>query len=97
MTQAPDQDLQGIRRGIVVVVPDIGGDAGPVQHISPLADAALDLGDQLGQLGQIVGNPLVFGEDVGRKGGVYGVTRNLQQRLGPDRVIDTLTRWRAAA
>lgn len=33
---------------------------------------------------------MVFGEDVGRKGGVYGVTRTLQRRLGPARVFDTL-------
>ncbi|HEV7192595.1 MAG TPA: thiamine pyrophosphate-dependent enzyme [Jatrophihabitantaceae bacterium] len=32
----------------------------------------------------------VFGEDVGRKGGVYGVTRGLQQRFGAARVFDTL-------
>ncbi|MCU9836843.1 thiamine pyrophosphate-dependent enzyme [Ruegeria sp. WL0004] len=31
-----------------------------------------------------------MGEDVGRKGGVYGVTQKLQQRFGPDRMIDTL-------
>ncbi|MEX0277267.1 MAG: dehydrogenase E1 component subunit alpha/beta [Ruegeria sp.] len=31
-----------------------------------------------------------MGEDVGRKGGVYGVTQKLQQRFGADRVIDTL-------
>ena len=33
---------------------------------------------------------IVMGEDVGRKGGVYGVTQKLQSRFGPDRVIDTL-------
>ena len=33
---------------------------------------------------------IVAGEDVGRKGGVYGVTQKLQNRFGPDRVIDTL-------
>ena len=33
---------------------------------------------------------LVFGEDVGRKGGVYGVTRGLQRRFGITRVFDTL-------
>jgi 2-oxoisovalerate dehydrogenase E1 component len=33
---------------------------------------------------------LVFGQDVGRKGGVYGVTRSLQRRFGPARVFDTL-------
>jgi 2-oxoisovalerate dehydrogenase E1 component len=33
---------------------------------------------------------LVFGEDVGAKGGVYGVTRGLRQRFGAPRVFDTL-------
>jgi len=33
---------------------------------------------------------LVFGEDVGRKGGVYGVTRGLARRHGAGRVFDTL-------
>lgn len=32
----------------------------------------------------------IMGEDVGRKGGVYGVTQKLIDRHGPDRVIDTL-------
>ncbi len=33
---------------------------------------------------------LVFGEDVGRKGGVYGLTRGLQQQFRATRVFDTL-------
>lgn len=33
---------------------------------------------------------LVFGEDVGRKGGVYGLTRGLAQKFGAARVFDTL-------
>ncbi len=33
---------------------------------------------------------LVFGEDVGRKGGVYGVTRGLQSRFGKEQVFDTI-------
>ncbi len=33
---------------------------------------------------------LVFGEDVGAKGGVYGVTRGLQRTFGSQRVFDTL-------
>ena len=43
----------------------------------------------LGEL--LAGHPemLVFGEDVGRKGGVYGVTRGLQRRFGAARVFDT--------
>ncbi len=32
---------------------------------------------------------LVFGEDVGRKGGVHLVTEGLQKRFGPERVFDT--------
>ncbi|MEM7222935.1 MAG: thiamine pyrophosphate-dependent enzyme [Pseudomonadota bacterium] len=36
------------------------------------------------------GEIVMMGEDVGRKGGVYGVTQKLQQRFGPDRVIDSL-------
>ena len=33
---------------------------------------------------------VVFGEDVSRKGGVYGVTRGLRRALGSARVFDTL-------
>jgi 2-oxoisovalerate dehydrogenase E1 component len=33
---------------------------------------------------------VMMGEDVGRKGGVYGVTQKLTQRFGPGRMIDTL-------
>ncbi len=33
---------------------------------------------------------LVFGEDVGKKGGVYGVTKGLARRVGASRVFDTL-------
>ncbi|MFT5731961.1 MAG: 2-oxoisovalerate dehydrogenase E1 component [Planctomycetota bacterium] len=35
-------------------------------------------------------NVIAFGEDVGRKGGVYGVTQNLQQHFGRSRCFDTL-------
>jgi 2-oxoisovalerate dehydrogenase E1 component len=33
---------------------------------------------------------VMMGEDVGRKGGVYGVTQKLVNRFGSDRMIDTL-------
>ncbi|MEP6831200.1 MAG: thiamine pyrophosphate-dependent enzyme [Rhizomicrobium sp.] len=36
------------------------------------------------------GEIAIMGEDVGRKGGVYGVTQKLFSRFGPSRVIDTL-------
>lgn len=32
---------------------------------------------------------VVFGEDVGIKGGVHGVTRGMQRRFGPGRIFDT--------
>ncbi|MBE1300925.1 MAG: MFS transporter [Alteromonadaceae bacterium] len=35
-------------------------------------------------------NIAVFGEDVGKKGGVYGVTSNLVDKFGASRVINTL-------
>ncbi len=44
------------------------------------------LGDELLRRPEL----FVFGEDVGRKGGVYGVTNGLQKRFGPARVFDTL-------
>ena len=36
------------------------------------------------------GEIVMMGEDVGAKGGVYGVTQKLIDRFGPDRMIDTL-------
>jgi 2-oxoisovalerate dehydrogenase E1 component len=36
------------------------------------------------------GEIVLAGEDIGRKGGVYGVTQKLQARFGAGRVIDTL-------
>ncbi|MFB4296830.1 thiamine pyrophosphate-dependent enzyme [Actinomadura sp. NTSP31] len=44
------------------------------------------LGDLLGERPGM----LVFGEDVARKGGVYGVTRGLAKRAGAARVFDTI-------
>ncbi len=35
------------------------------------------------------GRIVVFGEDVGKNGGVFQVTRGLQDEFGPDRVFDT--------
>lgn len=54
------------------------------QPMSRILDWALT--DLMLDHGEIV----LMGEDVGRKGGVYGVTQKLQNRFGPDRVIDTL-------
>ena len=53
------------------------------QHLSRLI--ALTLGGILDADPRAV----VFGEDVGRKGGVYGATTRLQSAFGNDRVFDT--------
>jgi 2-oxoisovalerate dehydrogenase E1 component len=44
------------------------------------------LADELGRRPEVI----LFGEDVGRKGGVYNVTNGLQRRFGTGRVFDTL-------
>ena len=44
----------------------------------------------LGELLEADDRVLVFGEDVGVKGGVYGVTRGLQRAAGAEHVFDTL-------
>ncbi len=44
------------------------------------------LADLMLEHGEIV----AMGEDIGAKGGVYGVTQKLRKRFGRDRVIDTL-------
>ena len=53
------------------------------QHMSRLISLAL--ADEMARDRNIV----VFGEDVARKGGVYGATTRLQQKFGPARVFDT--------
>src|SRR6266566_4822355 len=59
------------------------------EHEGPLT-LALAINLTLADLLALHPELLVFGEDVGRKGGVYGVTRGLQRRFGAARVFDTL-------
>ena len=58
--------------------------AGQPQHMAKLINLALT--DLMLTHEEVV----LAGEDVGRKGGVYGVTQRLQKRFGPHRVIDSL-------
>ncbi|HEY9043315.1 MAG TPA: thiamine pyrophosphate-dependent enzyme [Rheinheimera sp.] len=57
---------------------------GKKQHLAKLLNWALH--DVLAQYK----NTVVFGEDVGKKGGVYGVTQHLVHAFGSNRVINTL-------
>lgn len=54
------------------------------QHMAKLINFALN--DLMLECPEII----LCGEDVGRKGGVYGVTQRLHQRFGQARVVDTL-------
>jgi 2-oxoisovalerate dehydrogenase E1 component len=73
----PDRVADAARRGAATAV------AEPVT----LAQA---VNLALGELLETYPGMCVFGEDVGLKGGVYGVTKGLQRRFGPARVFDTL-------
>lgn len=73
-------DAQARRRAHGGTLPE---EAGPLT-------LSLSLGAALTDLLAADDGALVFGEDVGAKGGVYGVTRGLQRRFGRLRVFDTL-------
>ncbi len=51
---------------------------------------AIQINRALGDVLLAYPESLMMGEDIGRKGGVYNVTADLQKRVGKERVIDTL-------
>ena len=63
---------------------------GTLPEDGPPLTLAESINRTLGDLLAADPSVLVFGEDVGAKGGVYGVTRGLQRMAGGDRVFDTL-------
>lgn len=69
-------------RAVSVVAP--GAPGGP-----PLP-LALAINRALQEVLETHPETIVFGEDIARKGGVYGVTRGLRAAAGPARVFDTL-------
>ena len=69
---------------------ELWGDEPPEQITTPVkrtmaAHLSAGLADEMLKRPEVV----VFGEDVGRKGGVYYVTAGLQKRFGQRRVFDT--------
>lgn len=70
----------------VAAVPDASS---PTANESPLT-VALAINRALHDVLLHYPEAIVFGEDVARKGGVYGVTRGLLKAGGPARVFDTL-------
>lgn len=63
---------------------------GPGERGGPPLTLALAINRALHEILRVHPEAMVFGEDVARKGGVYGVTRGLQAAAGPARVFDTL-------
>jgi 2-oxoisovalerate dehydrogenase E1 component len=82
------RDAAEIKRAATSTAPTAtGGEVNAVRAGSTLAQA---INASLAQALDAHPDVLVFGEDVGRKGGVYGLTRGLQRRFGAARVFDTL-------
>ncbi|MFJ1455113.1 transketolase C-terminal domain-containing protein [Nocardia sp. N2S4-5] len=77
--------------------PNPAGDSAATETAAPEQDSqpppmtlAQAINRTLAELLERDDDLLVFGEDVGRKGGVYGVTKGLQKTFGARRVFDTL-------
>jgi 2-oxoisovalerate dehydrogenase E1 component len=92
---APRHPGQVARRAASAATPAARLDAfGPGRSRLPEDAGPLTLADTInrGLADALAAYPemMVFGEDVGRKGGVYGVTRGLARRFGVGRVFDTL-------
>jgi 2-oxoisovalerate dehydrogenase E1 component len=62
---------------------------GPRVPVDEPATLAAHLTSALSDVLETRPEAVVFGEDVGRKGGVYGITAGLQRRFGAERVFDT--------
>jgi 2-oxoisovalerate dehydrogenase E1 component len=83
---SPDVQAQGGQWADGVVLPVGSGTARPQgARINMLTAIRRTLEHELA----INPRVLVFGEDVGRKGGVHAATLGLQERFGEDRVFDT--------
>lgn len=84
-TIPPKRPRRALRAGALAPgAPDDTRAKGEPQHLSRMI--SLTLADEMERDASVV----VFGEDVGRKGGVYGATTRLQQKFGPSRVFDTI-------
>ncbi|TFV56470.1 MFS transporter [Mycobacterium sp. PS03-16] len=88
---SPDAVLRPLRDGLDEAVAASGAPLPPAaQAESAPLTVALAINRALGDVLAAHRDVLIFGEDVARKGGVYGVTRGLQAKAGQARVFDTL-------
>lgn len=81
-----DEDVQGVSR---VMNPPAKHPVEP-RRIRERLTLAQGINRALGAILSDHPNALVFGEDVAKKGGVYGITKGLLERFGPLRVFNTL-------
>jgi len=92
MASRPLEGAAEIRRPLSPCHPD--RIAAVVRQAAAVAGEPLTLAQSvnraLGELLDTHPGMCVFGEDVARKGGVYGITKGLQRRFGPAKVFDTL-------
>ncbi|HEX5996666.1 MAG TPA: thiamine pyrophosphate-dependent enzyme [Jiangellales bacterium] len=82
----PESLVSALGGTVRVTQPQSASDRPEQGGLTLAASITTALGDLLAADQRVV----VFGEDVGRKGGVYGVTRGLARRFGAGRVFDTL-------
>ncbi len=83
--EGSDAEPIGTREFPSVVQQGANGSAVPPKRVNMVAGIRMTLEHEL------TVNPLlmVFGEDVGRKGGIHTATLGLQEKFGPHRVFDT--------
>lgn len=84
---APPQKVGGPRPDGAALPQAFGGSPQPPEpvRINMVDSIRLTLEAELRASDRV----LVFGEDVGAKGGVHGATRDMQLHFGPERVFDT--------
>jgi len=82
MSPLAPRDPTAVENSVISAAPD----AEPGEPLTVAQSINRALRDELARRPEM----LLFGEDVGRKGGVYGVTRGLQHAAGRARVFDTL-------
>lgn len=86
--------FDGMLQQVGGAAPDVGRAEGGPTTVPPRQDGPrINLLDAVKRVLEetLEDNPraMVFGEDVGAKGGVHGATLGLQTRFGPNRVFDT--------
>lgn len=85
--------FEGSHQQVGGMTPELGPRTEPALHPPASSGPRLNLIDAVRKVleAELARNPraLVFGEDVGAKGGVHGATMGLQAQFGAERVFDT--------